>query len=217
MKGPLLVRAVGPMLAVAWIASAGTLTAVAQEALPPFNRVEEDWVLVINQTDLPVEGPQITTTMSPKPGLTGRFVEFNVNYRSQPSFQGGGLEVVGYNVDQVLATSTQHSAKFSTAGEQITWTQSLGLSAGTLTYEVKNGQSTTWDKFGQGSGANLNVLIPTSLSTLSGYSPESSVNFSGVGWQANHVQEMKLVRVRYYQGGQLVAVDETVRNVELGQ
>lgn len=43
-----------------------------------------------------------------------------------------------------------------------------------------------------------------------------SVHFSGVGWQANRVQSMKLVQVRSYQSGQLVAIDQTVREVDLG-
>ena len=215
MNRPRILQSVGPLVAVAWVVTAGAWTAGAQDTLPPFDRVEEDWELVIDQPDLLAEGPQITTSMSPKLGLTGRFVVLNLNYRSQPSFQPGGLELVAYNTDRVVGTSTQHTGRLATEGETITWTQSLKLSGGVMSYDIKNGQSTTWTRFGQGSGANLGIAIASDLPTLSGYRPETSVSFSGVGWQANRVRSMKLLRVRYYQGAELVALDETPREVNL--
>ncbi|MEW4569669.1 hypothetical protein AB1L88_17525 [Tautonia sp. JC769] len=215
MNRPRIAQAVGPLLAVAWIASAGAWTASAQGTPPPFDRVEEDWELVIIAPDPIAEGPQITTSMSPSATQMGQFIALNLNYRSQPSFRSGGLEVIAYNADSVLATSTQHTSQLSHPDERIAWTQSLGLSGGTMSYQIIEGQSTSWGRFGQGSGANLGVTVPTSLTSMSGYRPETSVEFSGVGWQATRVESMRLLRVRYYQGNTLVAIDETARSVNL--
>ncbi|WP_152053327.1 hypothetical protein [Tautonia marina] len=215
MNRPRIVQAVGPLLAVAWIATAGAWTAMAQSTPPPFDRVEEDWELVIIAPDSVAEGPQITTSMSPLDSQAGQFIAFNLNYRSQPSFRSGGLEVIAYNADVAQATSTQHTAKLSTTNETITWTQSLGLVGGVMSYQIIGGKSTSWGQFGQGSGANLGVSVTSALSSMSGYHPETSVEFSGVGWQANRVASMRLLQVRYYDGNTLVAIDETVRDVNL--
>ncbi|WP_169977834.1 hypothetical protein [Tautonia rosea] len=217
MNRPRIVQAVGPLLAVAWIATAGAWNAAAQSPTSPIDRVEEDWELIIIAPDAIAEGPQITTSMSPVDSQAGQFIVFNLNYRSQPSFRSGGLELIAYNGEAVLATSTQHTSQLSTANETITWTQSLGVSGGTMRYQIIEGQSTSWGQFGQGSGANLGLTVATSLSSMSGYYPETSVGFSGVGWQANRVKSMKLLRVRYYQGNTLVATDESVRTVSLEQ
>jgi hypothetical protein len=51
---------------------------------------------------------------------------------------------------------------------------------------------------------------------LSGYRPDASIAHSGPGWQSNRVSSMRMLRVRYYNAGQLVQVDETARTVDLG-
>jgi hypothetical protein len=214
MSRPNISRAFGPILAVAWIGWAGPTPAEAQE--PAFDRVEEDWELIIDQPDLLAEGPQITTTMSPLDDITGQFVAFNLNYRSQPSYLPGGLELIFYDGDRVLLTSAQHTARLEDPGETITWTQSMALSGGVLSYDIRQGSSTTWSQFGQGSGANLGIKAATSLGSMSGYSPDASIAHSGPGWQSNRVGSMRLLRVRYYNAGQLVRVDETDRAVDLG-
>ncbi|QDV35957.1 hypothetical protein [Tautonia plasticadhaerens] len=211
-----ITRALGLILAAAWFAWAGASPAGAQTVIPPFDRVEEDWELVIDQPDLMAEGPQITTTMSPLGDLGGQFIAFNLNYRSQPSYLPGGLELVSYDGERVLATSSQGTSRLATTGETVTWTQSLQISGGVIVYDIKQGDSTTWSGFGQGSGANLGIQAATSLGSMDGYSPSASVANSGPGWQSNRVSSMRMLRVRYYNGGQLVLVDETPRPVELG-
>jgi hypothetical protein len=215
MRGAALGRTAGMLMAALCVGMAGSGTLYAQVTPPAFDRVEEDWELVINETDLVAEGPQITTAMSPTGDTSGKFFAFNLNYRSQPSYVPGGLEVVAFDGEVVGNKSTQHTARLATSGESITWTQSMGISGGILSYEIKNGIGTTWSRFGQGSGTNLSVAGFSYPGTLSGYSPAVSVGHSGAGWQANLVGSMQLVRVRYYSGGQLVALDQTVRPVDL--
>lgn len=180
------------------------------------DRIEEDWELVIKAPDTSTSGPQMTTVMSPKTDNRQFFVTFNLNYRDHPSFQAGGLEVLTYRDNQVVASSTQSSALLLNDGETITWTQQMQLNGGTLNYKINDGQSTTWNRFGQGSGANLGISVTTTASSLADYTPEASVARSGVGWQPNRVTSMRLLRVRYYSGGQLIQQDNQVRDVDLG-
>lgn len=177
--------------------------------------VEEDWELVVSQPAYSDEGPQITTVMAPTGDASSLMVAFNLNYRSQPSYSPGGLEVVAYQGTVPKSTSTQGTARMSTSNETITWTQRLSLSGGWLYYDIDRGESTTWSRFGQGAGILLSVAVPASLSSLDSYSPDESVRKSGVGWQPNRVSRMRLKAVRYYKGGQLLLTDSTPRDVKL--
>jgi hypothetical protein len=177
------------------------------------DRIEEDWELVIATPDLVAAGPQITTSMSPVGDLrSSPFVAFDLNYREYPDFVAGGMQIQVWNDKELLDTATHESARWSTAGETITWTQRMGLSAGSISYIVLNGQSTTWGRFGEGLG-QLEVSFPTSLSSLSAYSPAVSVANSGASWESDRVTSMRLVAVRYYAGGRLLSTDTTPRPV----
>ena len=183
----------------------------------PIDRVEEDWVLVIGSPNPDEVGPQITTCMSPVSDESTSFVAFDLNYRDDPSFRSGGLQVkVCSGADGSVASSaSQGDDLLDTAGETITWTQRMGVSGGnTVTYAIVNGQSTTWGAFGQDQGLG-SLAFTAPVTTLASYSPATSVANSGVGWQSNRVTRMTLVQVRYYSGGQLVSTDTTSRSVNL--
>ena len=201
-------------LAAAWFATTGGATAASAAAVG-FDRVVEDWEVVIDWPDLVAEGPQITTTMSPSGDIAALSMALNLNYRSIPKYQAGGLEVVAYRDERVLGSSTQHEARLRYWWEPIRWSQSMRLTGGEVLYEIIDGTSASWGKFGQGSGANLGLRVASGGATLAAYRPEFSIEHSGVGWQENRVRSMRLVRVRYYLGDQLVAVDQTVREIEI--
>lgn len=210
-----------PVWRYLWVAIAATLamaaTTPAQIITTPIDRVEEDWVLVVNTPDTVDEGPQITTCMSPVGDNSTPFVAFDINYREYPTFQSGGMQLQVWSNDannQVLSTSTQGTSLLATPGETISWTQQMSLSNGAIAYDISNGQSQTWGKFGQGN--NLGVQFTTSLASLGGYSPNVSKAKSGVTWEANHVTSLTIVQVRYYSGGQLVSTDTNPRSVTLG-
>lgn len=187
-----------------------------QSPLPAFDKVEEDWVLVIREPDPTGLGPQITTTMRAQPGDdSAPFIVFNLNYRDHPAFVAGGLQVQAWYNNAVLTSATRESDLLRTLNEQITWTQRMEVHSGSLVYKIVSGESTTWGKFGEGN--NLGVAYTTALNALPDYSPDDSVTQSGVGWQSNRVEEMTLVQVRYYQGTTLVATDTTPRSVSLMQ
>ncbi len=176
------------------------------------DKVEEDWKLVVSTPDYVGVGPQITTAMSPVGDDSTPFAAFDLNYREYPNFQAGGMQIQVWSGDNVLDTSSQGSAQFSTPGETVTWTQRMSIDQnGTVSYRVKNGQSTTWGAFGQGN--TMTVSFSTSIDSLGGYSPDRSAAKSGASWESNYVSQLTLVQVRYYAAGRLVATDTTPRNV----
>ncbi len=83
---------------------------------------------------------------------------------------------------------------------------------GTVSYSIHNGQSTTWGAFG-GHGSSLRVNMSTSIDSLGGYSPATSVTNSGASWESNLVTQLTLVQVRYYAAGRLISTDTTQRNL----
>lgn len=178
---------------------------------PGTDRVEEDWELVVG-TPSPLEaGPQITTTMSPDGDNAATFFAFNLNYRDAP-FRAGGLQVRAFwGKSEIASPDTQRDAACRNTGETITWTQRLTLAGGVASYDIMDGQSQTWGAFGQGD--NLRIAVTTARTGLSAYSPAASVAGSGVGWQSNRVDRMTLRRIRYYAGGNLLAIEETPRNL----
>jgi hypothetical protein len=202
------------------LAVGGTL-ALARTDSPPPDQVEEDWQVVVAVPDPLAVGPQVTTIMSPTTDPTAAFVTFYLNYRDDPSWTPGGLQVKGYGAAPgpaisapLLVSNTQGTEVCQTSGETITWTQRLSVSGGNLNFNVVNGQSTTWGQFGQGQG-NLELSVSSSVADLGGYKPDYSVTKSGVSWQSNRASSMTLLQVRYYSGGKLISTDATPRSIAL--
>jgi hypothetical protein len=189
--------------------------ALGQTPAPVADQVEEDWQLVIANPDLSGNGPQITTCMSPVGDSSAPFAALDFNYREFPVYLPGGIQIQVWSGSNVQATSSMNGQLFNTPGETITWTQRMSVANGTVNYLVVNGQSVTWGAFPQGNG-QLSVSYNTSATSMAGYNPSLSVANSGVTWESNLVTSMKLVQVRYYSQGQLIATDTTPRQVALG-
>lgn len=215
----MLRRTGGPPGLAALILALWVPTAQAQcEPLPStpppgFDRVEEDWELVIAAPDIEAVGPQITTTLSPVADNARGFVATNLNYRDSP-FRAGGLQVQAW-VDgtQRGASDADHTEQLANDEETVAWTQVMWTGGGRINFGIINGNSTTWGRFGE--GCNLNIGLDCDAANLDAYSPAYSVANSGVGWQADRVRSMSLVRVRYYAQGTLVAIDQAARPVPL--
>jgi hypothetical protein len=185
------------------------------------DQVEEDWQAVVATPDVLGVGPQMTMVMSPNSDPTAAFVTFYLNYRDYPNWQPGGLQLKAYGAapdpsspPPLLDTDTEGTQVCSTAGETVSWTQRMSLFSGSLNLSVVNGSSTTWGNFGQ-SPESLGVSASSSLSDLSLYQPTYSVSKSGASWQSDRVTSMTLLRVRYYNNGQLISTDSTPRTVDL--
>jgi len=176
------------------------------------DRVEEDWEVVVKSGNVEAAGPQITTTMCPGATSDHPTINFNLNYRDHPSFHAGGLQVLAWDGGDLLDSASSHSESLQTDGETIAWTQRLSLANGIAEFRVVSGLSTTWGEFG---GDDLAIMFEVALEDLTSYTPDISIGKSGIGWQSDHVESMKLVRVRYYCGETLVGTDETTRVIHL--
>lgn len=209
-------RAIPGAALLTTIALAGSI-GLGQTTPGLIDRVEEDWTVVIGTPNPDEVGPQLTTCMSPVSNGSTPFVAFDLNYNDYPSFQSGGLQAKVYSASgsTVLGSASQGTNLLQTTSETITWTQRLSLTGtNSLSYAIVNGQSMTWGDFGQAQGLNP-LTFSAAVASLAGYSPTTSVNKSGVGWQSNRVSRMTLTQVRYYSGGQLVSTDTTSRSVNL--
>ncbi len=183
---------------------------------PVVVRVEEDWELVIGSTDTNSVAPQVTAVISPLCNVKSWYATFEVNARSLPTFSPGGLQLQTWQGGN--STSEKKfpgGGVLAQAGESICWTQSMELSDGTLTYEVTDGQSSTWGAFG-GQG-HLKGSVSTSLSNLNHYDPDVSVSNSGVGYAKNLVQSLTIKRVRVFLSSGAEVEDATERVVHTAE
>jgi len=190
----------------------GWATLAAGQSAPQVVRVEEQWKLVVTTPDPDSSGPQVTTVISPVGNVAGIHAAFELNQQSLPEFTPGGLQLQVWNNELPLAYRQFPSpVVMATADEQVTWTQSLALADGKLTFEIRDGQSTSWGNFG-GQGY-LKATVYTQLENLNQYDPAVSVANSGVGYAANRVQSLVLTGVRLTLSTGEVLEDNTTRVV----
>jgi hypothetical protein len=180
-------------------------------------RVEEDWQLVVNEPDPTDNGPQVTCTISPA-DMDTAYCAFDLNYHTQPDYVAGGMQIHTWDpLDPVEYSNAADSGVMATPGETVTWTQAMTWKNSTINFQVSNGQSQTWGTFGGHSDSEegqLFLSLPTSLSNLNSYSPDVSLNNSGVSFASNLVGSLTLVAVRWYDAnGNLIKEITTPQNV----
>ncbi len=188
---------------------------------PTIVQVEEDWELVIENPDSGNASPQIHCVISPVDNVESLHSTLELNHHN--TFESGNVEVFapgGMQFEVWEGKEALREKRFpihailSTPGEVITWTQAMTLENNSLTFEIKNGQSTTWGQFG-GQGYLKPYPVQTKLADLSGYSPDHSVANSGISYAANRVKSLTLKRVRVtFSNGETVE-DTTLRVVHL--
>lgn len=175
-------------------------------------RIEEDWELAVTSTDPNSAAPQVVTVFAPVGEVDGWYATFEINHQSTPDFQSGGLHLQVWHGDDLQDTVCHDNhAVMNSAGEVVRWTQRMRLEDGKLYFSVRNGASTTWGAFG--SWGTLWQSVPTTLSSLGGYDPESTVKNSGVGYGGNRVSSLVLKEVRRYRADGEVIVDSKLRVV----
>ncbi len=201
--------------AVRWLAAAAILAATASTAWAEERsivRIEEDWELVIGEPSPNSDAPQVTCAISPLSDMNSYSATFVVNHREVPAFAAGGLQLQTWNGENLLASRrAPNQAVLDTPGEVIRWTQVMKKTANGVEFEVLGGTSTTWGNFGIDGTMKLSVAAP--IPDLNGYSPENSVEHSGVSYAGNRVQSLVLKRVRAYTDEGLLAEDANPRVV----
>lgn len=190
------------------------LTSVASaQSGPTIVRVEEDWELVVMEPDPTTASPQVLCVFSPVGDVESLHASLELNHHSIPAFEPGGMQFEVWEGDVALRERKfPITAIMSTPGEVITWTQSMSLESGWLTFEIKDGSSSTWGSFG-GQGYLKPYPVHTTLTDLNGYSTDVSVQSSGVSYAANRVQSLILKRVRLYTSTGEMVEDATPRTV----
>ena len=162
-------------------------------------RVEEDWELILGTPDPSTVSPQATCTFAPAGNLSSFHAVFDLNLRNFPSYEAGGVQLQLWNGDSsVEAVREKAGYTLRTNGETVSWTQRMSVDDHMLQFAVVNGNSTTWGQF----GTAIAITIPSELENLNSYSPELSVENSGIGFGANRVSSLTLVRTRAYSAGQ---------------
>jgi len=193
--------------------SAGSPAPAAEGGPGPFAepviRVEEDWKLVLNEPDGSVDSPQFHTIMSPYTDVDSFYAQVLWNYRETPDFTAGGVQLQSYAGESLIRRRSMEFGQLSTSAETITWTQTLTTDGVALTFDVTNGQSTTWGTF----GTNMRISSDANLPDLSGYSPDVSAHESCVTYGGNRVDLLVITEVRYYGASGVLGVDNTPRVV----
>ncbi|GAC1475920.1 MAG: hypothetical protein NVSMB9_29370 [Isosphaeraceae bacterium] len=210
-------KKMGPrtILAFAFAALIGCVSAdtAGAQAIGQANRIEEDWVLVLDATVSP-DGPQLSTVMSPTADLSQPVVVLDINYRHVPTYAAGGLQVLVYNQSGLASSRTLLTNPLNLANETVKWTQKMTLSDGVVEYAITSLNSTTWGTF---TSTSVLASFTTPLTSFSTYSPTTSATGSGGAWKTKGLKTLTLVQVRYYTGDTLLSTDRTSRAVDCSQ
>jgi hypothetical protein len=175
-------------------------------------KVEEDWELVVKQPDLTTVSPQVTCIISPHGNADGLFAAFNLNHKSYPTWEPGGLQLQLWNGSTPMTGyNFPRNELLNTADEVVRWTQSMAVTGPLLKFEIKNGSSTTWGSFG-GQGF-LTASVEAAVENLNNYSPNVSTTNSGISYAANRVTSLKLLKVRAHNRLGTVVEDDDVKVV----
>ncbi len=193
-------------MAVLW---AATCEAVQAQSVPlGVARVEEDWALVVNAPDDNDNGPQVTCVMAPL-NLDNGYLALDVNFHTQPDYSPGGIQMHFWSPNTpMLVADSGLNGMLKNQTETITWTTRMTLKpGGALTFDVVKGHSQTWGEFGE--DGKLSLTLSTSLEDLSTYSPEVSLENSGVPYASNRVTSLTLVAVRWYSASGTLLLQNT--------
>lgn len=182
---------------------AGLLVSLAAQAAPAQTtvvRIEEDRQLHITQPDVPLDAPQITTTMIPFAWQPELLLQVDLNHGTHPSFTNGGLQVRA-SIDDECAAHTRSLAdvRLHHESETVDWAQVVALTNSRFSFGIINGSSESWGTFG-GSSTELDIaasMVGGNLS-LDGYSTQQSLSNSGVTYASNRVGHLRPKKIRVH-------------------
>jgi hypothetical protein len=175
-------------------------------------KVQEDWELVLGQPDANSVGPQIAVTMSPFENIETTFFTFEINHRSAPTWQPGGLTIHRWDGEwRQESYDRADRSVMTTNNETVRWTQELRIGEYGLTFQIKDGTSSTWGIFGYTGMFKLHTWMD--IENLDSYTPDVSVSQSGAAYAGNRVQSMKILQIRLTLDDGSVVTDNTVRTV----
>jgi hypothetical protein len=164
-------------------------------------RVEEDWALALNEPEAAMDAPQFHSVMSAGQGY---FFQSSWNYRGEPEFQGGGMQLQAWSGDSNLALNSARDESLSRTAETVTWTQVMVTDGQNLGFQITNGHSTTWGSFG---GDSMSLVVSANLQHLNQYSANQSKSSSWITYGSNRVNSLVIRQVRKYHANGLITID----------
>ena len=160
-------------------------------------RLEEEWELVVTDPDVETAGPQITCILAPRGVGTGTFATLELNHSSEYEFTPGGVHLQLWDGETHQGVrSVNLYTPLAQRNETIRWKQAMSLSNGVLTFEIKEGQSTTWGNFTD--SGTLKFQTPSPATSLNSYSPDQAAKLSGIGYGSNRVGSLTLKKVKLW-------------------
>jgi type V secretory pathway adhesin AidA len=155
--------------------------------------VEEHWELRLSEPDPDRSAPQITMVMSPTGNVDSLHFLFTLNHNTVPDYAPGGVQVQVWDGAQFVQSQSAHNGTALWRSEEVvTWTQKISLQDGHAAFQVCDGDSQTWGKFG---GDELSLSATSSLTGLNSYRPSVSLSESQVGYAQNRVGSLTLTKL----------------------
>jgi len=179
----------------------------------PITGIEEDWQVTFGAPEPGSNGPRINITMAPSSDLTADYAVFEINHQTEPDDVAGGLQVQRWKGKKCIDyRNSRKEGAVRIKNDVITFTLSMQVQNGSLTFGVLNGDSKTWGKFGADGWMSMSMI--DERGDLAAYDPKISLRKSRVEIDASHVQRVVRNRIRYYSNGTLVATDSTKQVID---
>lgn len=160
-------------------------------------KVCESWEVTVGQPNTVRNAPQVTMIMSPHPDLENDYFSFLLNFRCEPDYSPGGMQLLHLKGTEVVDhRDGPCDEMLHHDSETVSWRQSLSIENGALQFDVDEGDSESWGSFG-GQGY-LRQSVATSLTNLNGYRPRVSLTESGIGFAGNRVESLRLMRLEWH-------------------
>lgn len=188
---------------LAWVSGA-----LAQADQNNYERIEETWEVKLNTPDASDETPQIAFWLKPAGSspFTGVFL---LNFRDEPSYQQGGVQVQLWHGETLRAQKSYGTALLNTQDETITFTLYAERNGTALSFGAMNGASTTWGNLALG---NLHIATPDTTPSFMNYKSSDSIANLELPYGASRIKSIKLTQVRKKRVTGNVWVTETSQN-----
>lgn len=186
--------------------------AVAQKKHTVYERIEEDWELVLATPDGEAASPQIALQMKPESSspLTGMFL---INYHDTPAYTAGGVQIQMWDRNTNVATADYPASTLTTQDEVIPFTLYMDRSTGNLRYGVCGGSCITWGDLAA-APEEIGVETPDNSTSFPQYDSAFSLRNAEIVCGATRVKSLRLLEVRkYYATRNGYVADSTIHQV----
>jgi hypothetical protein len=156
--------------------------------------IEEHWELRLGQPDADRSAPQTTMVMSPTDNLEGLHFLFTLNHGAVPDYEAGGVQIQAWDGEELLSHDNDEEGSLSNSDEVLTWVQKMWLEDGALKFRIVNGESETWNHFGN---EDMLLSVPTTLTRLNAYRPAVSLTETQVNYAENRVVSLTLTKLKW--------------------